>query len=214
MSVSVAKDIKTGMITLRFQSTGREVQLMPEESLDYDNKMRMIRAEGSLCKDHIGKQALEFLQEIGRDICEGDPNTIAEKWVGNGSKIVQKGIDAEMIYQETTPNPFALFYLGDSPNSERYDEEKFKLALKVSREIKALLDNLFEKIRDSEDFHEIDGFVTDYGLKIRGYRKDNVGVGDTATDEQIWVYLTDKLKEIFDKEDVDTIGDNFYDVIH
>jgi hypothetical protein len=214
MSVTIGKDLVTGMTILQFGSTKRQVQLMPEEGTDLNQKLRMVRAEGKLIKEDLGKKALIFLQELGKAICDGDPNTIGEMWVGNGSKLVEKAIEAEMLYQECIPNPFALFYLGDQPCSDSYNEQMVKEAIACTTEIKAILDTLFQKISDAEDTFAIDKEVEGFGKLILAYEDRGLGVGDTQTDEQIWKYLTDKLKTIFDEKDVERIGNCFYDVIH
>jgi len=214
MSVSIGKNMDTGIVSLRFDSTGRAVELMPEEGINLDNKMRMVRAEGRLIKDHIGKEALVFLQELGKAICDGDPNTIADMWVGNGSKIVEKAIKEGMLYQECIPNPFKLYYLGTQPCSDNYNEKMVQKAIDCTTEIRAILNTLFQRIIHAEDMFTIDKEIEGYGKLICAYKGGGLGVGDTATDEAIQQYLIDKLETIFDEEDVEIIGNCFYDSIH
>jgi hypothetical protein len=89
-----------------------------------------------------------------------------------------------------------------------------KEAIACTTEIKAILDTLFRKISDAEDTFAIDKEIEGFGKLIVAYEDRGLGVGDTATDEKIWQYLTEKLKTIFDEKDVERIGNHFYDVIH
>jgi hypothetical protein len=53
MSVTIGKNLDTGMTTLKFDSTGRTVELMPSESEDFEKKLKLLKIEWKIQKESI-----------------------------------------------------------------------------------------------------------------------------------------------------------------
>jgi len=193
MSATIGKDLNTGMSTIKFDSTGRTVQFTPEESRDFTDKLRYIKAEGKIDKQSIGSQALYVLQLLGKAIEKGDPEDIATLWLGQGQKIVDSAVLNNMIEKVETPNPFGLYYISD--NSAGDEERKLK-AIKVSATIKNLVDELVRNISELEVESDYPETLSETAVEIKALYKEHVGVGDTVTDECIVSYFEKEIRKI------------------
>jgi hypothetical protein len=215
MSATIGTDADTGETYITFDSSGRTINLTKGESDDFALRMLIEKAKGSLEKESLCKKAIDCLKELGEAFAEGDPNTITDIWFRDGEKIVIKAKELGILNANADKeNPFQLFYINDNPCLPDFNEEKAKEARLCSMAIKALLDDLFQKISDAEDTFAIDKEVEHYGELIARYGDKGIGVGDTATDEAISEYLEKKLETIFDKKDITRIGYALYDVLH
>jgi len=212
MGATIGKNLDTGMTSITFDSTRRTVQFTPEESDDFDQRMMIVKMEGKCSKESIGSKAVYVLKILGEAIAEGDPETIANIWLGQGKPIVEAGVLNNIIETVKIPNPFELFYINDNPESKDYDENKTQNAIKVSQMIQEILDKMIQDISDLEVTSEYE--MVEYSKSIIKLRGENVGVGDTTTDESIAEYVKNKLKKIFGVDDALEMSNDFYDLIH
>jgi hypothetical protein len=213
MSVTIGTNLDTGMTSITFNSTGRTVQFTPEESEDFKEKIQAIKIEGNLHKESIGLKSLHCLQLLGESIEEGDPETISAIWCGTGQKIVENATINGLIQKEEIPNPFALYHI----NSETFsliDEAKTKKAIKISNKIKELLDKMIKDIKKSDGSSDYFDIITPVAEKIISFENEGVGVGDTETDSCICNYVAEKLADILTKKEIESLSDDFYNLIH
>lgn len=214
MSATLGKDLDTGMSTIKFDSTGRTVQFTPEESIDFDEKLRLIRAEGKLHHAEAGSKALHSLQLLGAAIENGDPEEISALWLGTGKNIVDSAILNNQLEKEETPNPFGLYYI----NVDGEEEEDRLKAIKVSATIKDFVDELVRGIAKLEITGEYGELVSDTAVEIRALYEEHVGVGDTYTDELIVNYFEKQLREnlgvVDDESLIAEMANDMYSEIH
>ena len=191
MSATIGKDVETGMTTITFDSTGRMVRLSKGESDDFELRMLIIKAEGSLAKESIGSKAVYALQQLGEAIVEGDPELIASIWLGTGEKIVAAGLLNNIIETMPLDNPFHLYHINDNKSSG----EDVKNARIVSSAVKKLLDEMTVELLATissgkyKDFGTADKIIAPYIERIKRWYNNKVGLSDTRSREAMLEYM-------------------------
>ena len=223
MSATFGTNADTGMSSLKFNSTGRTVEFTPKESDDFAEFLQGIKMQGKLAKSDIGHQAIDCLVELGAAIEEGDPETIAQCWCGDGQSIVEKAIANNIIIKEARENPFQLFYIGESRRVD-YELENIKKALEASKSIEEIIQQLADTIKPIETVyldreagvisHEVTELIVKAGNEIRGFRDYGVGVGDTATDEAIVDKFKHKAAVSWCMKAAEDLASELYSEIH
>lgn len=214
MSATIGKNADTGMSTIKFDSTGRTVQFTPEESVDFDDKLRLIRAEGKLYHAIAGSEALDTLQLFGIAIEHDDLEGIVALWRETGKHIVNCAILNSQLEKVETPNPFGLYYINDDDVKE---EDRLK-AIKVSAGIKDFLNELTRGIAKLEITGEYSKLLSETAVEIKALYEEHVGVGERYTDERIVNYFEREIKQVLGEMDdkwlIENMVSDLYNEIH
>jgi len=195
MGATYGTSLDTKMSTITFDSTGRAVQFTVEESGDFETFLRGIKMQGKICKESIAHDALVELQKLGKAIEGGDPNTIADLWLFHAKRVLDKAVLNNMIPKEETLNPFALYFINDSPFDDEYDVEKVKTALNVSKVVKDYLDELAGMLIAYDGPKSLEELMTPTAAAIRVFYDSDVGLSDTASRDSVIEYLDKFLAE-------------------